>query len=398
MNDAELLELIKEPESERIERTRDATSSKFFKKASEAVCAFANDMSGSDKPGILFIGLEDDGTPSGIKVDDDLLKSIGNQLVSSGQIIPTPHIELRKLNYQESDVLAVVVQPSDAPPVRYDGRVCIRIGPQQHYATPEQERRLSERRIDRSKTWDMRPALDASLDDLSLDLFKINYLPQAIDRETLRENGRTLEEQLAALRFYDLRKNVPTNAGILVFGKDPLGFYPGSYVQYVKYAGKTKGADVLEERRFSGDLGTVLKNLDQLARDQSKTRPERQANLSDKTIYDYPPVALHEVYMNAIIHRNYEASTSPVAIDQYEDRIEVLNPGGLFGDLTQDLFQRATSYRNPVLAEAAKLLGFVNRFGRGISIVNQNLKDNASPPAEFNIQPNHFLVTLRVRS
>lgn len=394
MNDPELLALIKEPESDRIERTR-STSDK--EKFCHAVCSFSNDMSGSCKPGILFIGMNKDGTPTGIQVDDDLLTRMGNQLVSSGQIIPTPSVKLVKLKYQGCDVLAVVVQPSDAPPVRYDGRVCIRIGPQQHYATPQQERQLSERRIDRSKTWDMRPALGAALDDLSLDLFKLNYLPQAVARETIVANGRSIEEQLAALRFYDLRKNTPTNAGILVFGKDPLGFYPGAYVQYVKYAGKSKNSDVIEERRFSGDLGTVLKSLDQLARDQARAKPVRQENLSDKTVYDYPPVALHEAYMNAVIHRNYEASSTPVAIDQYEDRLEILNPGGLFGDLTKDLFARATAYRNPVLAEAAKTLGFVNRFGRGIAIINQNLLDNGSPNAQFTIGPNHFLVILRVR-
>jgi ATP-dependent DNA helicase RecG len=55
-------------------------------------------------------------------------------------------------------------------------------------------------------------------------------------------------------------------------------------------------------------------------------------------------------------------------INHYAERIEILSPGGLYGDLTREQFPRVTAYRNPVVAEAAKVLGFVNRFGRGIDV------------------------------
>ena len=105
-------------------------------------------------------------------------------------------------------------------------------------------------------------------------------------------------------------------------------------------------------------------------------------------------VAVHEILMNAVIHRNYE-STTPVMINHYADRMEVLSPGGLYGDLTPDQFPRVTAYRNPVVAEAAKVLGFVNRFGRGIPTAQAELARNAAPPAEFELGLNHVLVTIR---
>jgi len=43
---------------------------------------------------------------------------------------------------------------------------------------------------------------------------------------------------MASLRFYDLKENCPTNAGILLFGKNPLFNLPGAYIQYVKFAGE----------------------------------------------------------------------------------------------------------------------------------------------------------------
>ena len=106
---------------------------------------------------------------------------------------------------------------------------------------------------------------------------------------------------------------------------------------------------------------------------------------------------MHELLMNAAIHRNYEQSTTPISVNHYTDRIEIQNPGGLYGDLTREQFPRGTSYRNPILAEAAKVLGFVNRFGRGISISQRALERNGSPAAEFVLESNYFLAIIRRR-
>jgi ATP-dependent DNA helicase RecG len=114
-------------------------------------------------------------------------------------------------------------------------------------------------------------------------------------------------------------------------------------------------------------------------------------------VYDYPPRASHELLMNAVIHRNYE-STTPVMINHYTDRVEILSPGGLYGDLTPEQFPGVTAYRNPIVAEAAKVLGFVNRFGRGIAIAQSELARNGSLPAEFDVRLNHVLAMLRRRA
>jgi ATP-dependent DNA helicase RecG len=74
------------------------------------------------------------------------------------------------------------------------------------------------------------------------------------------------------------------------------------------------------------------------------------------------------------------------------DRTEIQNPGGLYGDLTPEQFPGGTSYLNPILAEAAKVLGFVNRFGRGISGAEREFQRNGSPPAQFDPRSHFFLV------
>lgn len=226
--------------------------------------------------------------------------------------------------------MAVVeVFPSDLPPVRYRGRTCIRVGPRRGQATPSEERILSERRIDRARTWDARVCVEAALDDLALELFTLSYRPYAVAHDVVEENDRTLVLQLASLRFYDIKADHPTNAGVLVFGKDPFAFFSGAYAQYVQYSGASQADEVLQERRLVGDLLDVLRDLNRLALEMAEERPTQRPDLSEATVFDYPPRAMREVLMNAVIHRNYEDSTTPIMINHYNDRIEIQNPGGV---------------------------------------------------------------------
>ncbi len=65
--------------------------------------------------------------------------------------------------------------------------------------------------------------------------------------------------------------------------------------------------------------------------------------------------------MNAVLHRDYQ-STSPIRYYQFSDRIEIQSPGGLYGDASPENFPRVNAYRNPIIAEAMHVLGYVNRF------------------------------------
>jgi ATP-dependent DNA helicase RecG len=391
MNRPELQRLLADTESDRVERTISVSDTQKF---CEAICSFANDMPNHGRPGYLFVGATADGQASGAVIDDQLLQTLA-ALRSEGQILPIPTMNVQKHALGGGEIAVVEVFPSDLPPVRYRGRTCIRVGPRRALVTVAEERILTERRIDRERTWDARVCGEASLDDLALDLFTVTYRPNAVSWETIEENDRPLDLQLASLRFFDLRARCPTNAGVLVFGKDPRYFFPGAYVQYVQYAGDSQADDVLQERRVGGDLLGILRDLDRLAQEVAEGRPVAEPGLTERMVFNYPPRAMHELLMNAVIHRNYEGSTTPILVNHYSDRIEIQNPGGLFGELAPEQFPQSTAYRNPILAEAAKALGFVNRFGRGIHVAQRELEKNGSPSAEFDLQPNHFLVTIR---
>lgn len=393
MNRQELEAMLRDLECDRTERTISTADTDKF---SEAICAFANDMPNSRKPGYLFIGANGNGTASGALITDQMLQNLA-AIRSAGHIQPLPAMVVEKWTIGGGEMAVIEVQPSDAPPVSYKGRIWIRVGPSRAIANQAEERILSERRIDRARTWDARACPEASLDDLALDLFKLTYRTHAVAWDILQENDRPLDLQLASLRFFDLRSQCPTNAGVVLFGLDPMYFFPGAYIQYVQYLGGTVTDEIIQERRLVGDMLSVLRDLKRLANEVAEARPLQDSGQADRMVFDYPPQAVHELLMNALIHRNYDGSTTPIMVNHFSDRIEVQNQGGLFGELTPDQFPHCTAYRNPILAEAAKVFGFVNRFGRGISIVQQQLSQNKSPDVEFTLEPNHFLAIIRRR-
>jgi ATP-dependent DNA helicase RecG len=116
--------------------------------------------------------------------------------------------------------------------------------------------------------------------------------------------------------------------------------------------------------------------------------------LRERLEADYPAVAIRELLWNAVMHRSYE-SNAPVRFYWYDDRIEIQNPGGLYGMASPENFPTQTDYRNPVVAEAMATLGYVNAYGRGVLRAQEALKRNGNPPAEFTFEPSYFLATIR---
>ncbi|MCY4509268.1 MAG: putative DNA binding domain-containing protein [Acidobacteria bacterium] len=386
----QLRALIADLESDRVELTISTTNTDKF---GEAICAFANDFPNHRQPGRLVVGVGDDGTVSGLTVNDRLLRRLG-ELRSNVNIEPLPVMTVQKYALPEGEVAVIEVLPSDLPPVRYKGRVWIRVGPSRRGANRQEERILIEKRTALQRTFDVRPCLGCTIDDLAPDLFRISYLPAAVDRDVIAENERGDREQMASLRFYDLAADCPTNAGALLFARDPLRWLAGAWIQFVRWGGTTLADDPIGQRRFSGDLITVLREVEAFVSLPARARPVTESALRERTEADYPPAAIRELLLNAIMHRSYE-SNAPVRFYWYDDRIEIQNPGGLYGMASPENFPRQTDYRNPVMAEALATLGYVNAFGRGVIRAQDALLRNGNPAAEFEFEPSHVLATIR---
>lgn len=377
----ELRELLHSTETYRVERT---TSTGDMDKFQEAICAFSNDLPNSRKNGYLILGANDNGALSGLRVTDDLLKKIAS-IRSDGNILPLPMMSVERFEFPEGDILVAEVLPSLLPPVRYRGRTFVRIGPRRDIASEAEERILLERRTSYMATFDAMPCLGASIKDIDTEYIKNDYLPQVVDPDLLATDKRDLKEQLSAIHLYDLEHDCPTNAAIILFGKNPQYYMHGCYVQYVHFAGINNGGKILNEKQIKGCLCRMLPQLESFVRDAVVTsRPVPIGMLREQTVFNYPELALRELLMNACMHRDYQ-SNMPIRLYQYDDRIEILNAGGLYGEARPENFPTVNDYRNPIIAEAMRGLKYVNMFNRGIERVKTMFKENGNPEPTFKV-------------
>ncbi len=391
MTPEELRVLIRSGEADRVELTRAAQDNE---KCREAICSFSNDMAGRGLPGYLLIGIDEKDPAHRLPVTNEMLEKLVG-LRSDGAILPLPVMNVSRMPHPDGggEVIVVEVQPHDLPPVRYKGRIRIRIGPRKDVASEAEERVLIERRTSNFRTFDATPCPEGDLRRLDLGTFRQSYRPLAVAAEVIAGNRRDIHEQLAALRFYNLKRQCPTNAGMLVFAYDPLDLFPGAKVQFVQFDGPGLEDDVLAEKTFTGNLITLLAELDSFLKGRFTQKPVALSDLREQAVFDYPPEAVRELLMNAVLHRDYQ-STGPTRFYQFSDRIEIQNPGGLYGEASPENFPRVNAYRNPIIAEAMHVLGYVNRFGRGIARARRALADNGSPEPRFDYRTSHFLAII----
>ena len=363
----------------------------------QAICAFANDLPNHRQPGYVFVGVEDDGALSGLSVTDELLRQLAD-MKTDGNILPPPSMTVEKRSLSGGDVAVVTVQPSDSPPVRCGGRVHVRIGSRRGFATAQDERILNEKRRYGEIPFDIQPIPTATLRDLNLTQFTYEYLPQAFAREVLEANERSIEEQLAATKMIATAdESLPTVLGMLVLGKRTLDYLPGAYIQFLRFDGSDPTDPIADEEAISGTIADVLSRLEDKLRGHNRTSVDFTSGPIEKRTSTYPIEAIHQIARNAVMHRSYEGNNAPIRVYWYDDRIEVISPGGVFGSVNQENFGSPglTAYRNPNLAEAMRTLGFVQRFGLGIPLAKKLLREAGHPEIQFDVDLYNVQVAIR---
>lgn len=195
----------------------------------------------------------------------------------------------------------------------------------------------------------------------------------------------------------------PTLAGIMMLGEYPQAYLPQLSITAMVVEGTelgdlgTNGERFIDNQRIEGTLSQMLESAIGFVR-----RNIRNATIVDETgkrldRTEYPMVAVREIILNALIHRDYSIHTdnSPIRIVLYDNRLEVENPGGLYGRITVDeLGKMSADTRNPFIAGGLEvLLKTENRFS-GIPTIMSEMKKAGLAPAVFESRRGVFKVTL----
>jgi len=393
-SDVELLELLLDIESDRVEKKRSFKNE--GDKVRQAVCAFANDLPNHNLPGVLFIGVEDNGEPSQIEIDDELLINLAF-MKDDGNILPMPVITVEKRKLKGAEIAVVTVMPSDIPPIRYKGQIWIRTGPRRGIASAQEERILNEKRRYKDLPYDLRPVPSASLEDLSKAFFEDEYLKAAFSPEVLKDNNRSYEERLASCKMIvSPDDTMPTVLGILALGKTPQDFIPGAFIQFLRIDGTELTDPIIDDYVIKGTLINVIRRAEDKLTAYNRTAVDISQGPHILTM-DYPHYAFQQILYNSVMHRTYEGTNAPVRVYWYNDRVEFNSPGGPYGNVSIENFGRPgiTDYRNPNVADVFKTIGLIQRFGVGIQTAKNAMLKNGNPEPEFACSESIVVCTLR---
>ncbi|NQU64127.1 MAG: transcriptional regulator [SAR324 cluster bacterium] len=396
LTDQQLEALLNDTESDRVER-KQSFKGDTPKKGRQAVCAFANDLPNHSKPGVLFIGARDGGAPSAEPITDELLRSLAD-MKTDGNILPLPVLSVEKRILKDSEMAVVTVMPSDMPPVKYDGRIWIRTGPRRSIANQQEERILIEKRRYKNLPFDIYPVPSAKISDLSKTIFENEYLPSAFAADVLEENNRSYEEQLASCKMIvSPDDTTPTVLGTLSIGKTPQDFLPGAIIQFLRIDGTELADPVIDEESIGGGFVETLRRAEEKLKAHNRTAVDITSAPTHQFDLPYPPVAIQQILYNAVLHRTYESTNAPVRVYWFNDRIEINNPGGPYGNVTTENFGNPgiTDYRNPNIADVLKTFGFIQAFGRGIATARRELEKNGNPQLEFETSQSAVVCTLK---
>ena len=198
------------------------------------------------------------------------------------------------------------------------------------------------------------------------------------------------------------RNNEITLSAVLLFSPYPQAYFPQLSIVAIAVPGKEIGETGEEGERFSdnqriegnipemldGAINFVKRNM----RSKTIIDPET-GKRKDKT--DYPLTAVREAIINALVHRDYSIHTEgmPIQIIMYEERMEIHNPGGLYGRITVDqLGKIQPDTRNPVLASALEVLGITENRYSGIPTIKRELEEYHLKAPVFRNERGNFSV------
>ena len=393
----ELLEIIASGENSGVEFKRDDLSTQDLAKE---LVAFSNFQGG-----MVLLGVEDDGTITGL-MRRDLEEWVMN--VCRDKIRPAiiPFFEMVRGIKDNHDVAIVrVTRGYDVHALWHNNtnRYQIRVGTQSREASPEELARLFQQRG--SVRAELRPVSGATLANLDRRRLR-NYFGD-IRQQDVPDNEDEDAWQSLLINTEVMTDEGVTVGGMLLFGATPNRFLPHAGIDAVAYPGSERDYDAQERTALRGPMtpllsqggdfvenGLVEQALDFVQRNTRVVVEARGGRRVERPVY--PPDALREGIVNALIHRDYLLTSTDVELAVYSNRLEIVSPGRLSNGITPDRMRSGTrSARNQLLKDVMRDYRYLEHMGMGIprKIVRGMKEHNGTEPDLVELDE-RFLVRL----
>ncbi len=359
-------------------------------------------FSNQDDGGIIIFGVDEEHgyQESGVYDAQDLQKKINEQCL---QMEPVVRPLLTVLEKDGKCFVAAEIPGMDLAdrPCYYRGQgrikgAFVRVGDSDE---PMTEYEIYSYEAFRKKYQDdLREIPRASFASLNQETLK-TYLEKV--REGKPKLSRLPDEEICELMSIT-RNGEVTLSAVLLFSPYPQAYFPQLCITAVVVPGKELGETgilgerFLDNQRIEGTLPEMLDGAIQFVRKNMKIKTIIDPDTGKRTDHtDYPVEAVREAVLNALVHRDYSIHTEgmPIQVVMYEDRLEIRNPGGIYGRLRVDQLGKVQpDTRNPVLASALEILGVTENRYSGIPTMRRALAGAGLPEPVFQDTRGSFLV------
>lgn len=346
MNRKQLSELIKLGEGFTIELKKSGT-----RNLGRELCAFANATGGS-----LLIGISDDGQVVGVK-DHNRLKS---EIQATARSVEPPLV----LDIESvGEVLVVFIPAQNSKPYSFGGKFYLRDGASSQQMSREEIREFffKEGVI--------------HFDETPCDAFKLNKDLKAANWNLFAKRANipdNMKPEIALENLHLVKDKKITQAGAWLLADDITRFNISGNVSCALFMGNDK-ARILDRKDFSSDVYSMIDFV--MAYILSKINTEliiEKVKREERP--ELPEEALREAVVNALVHRDYR-STANVQVYIFQDRVEIVSPGGLPAGMTEDDLGKKSIPRNPLLFGMLYRMNVVEHIGSGIKRIHEACKD-----------------------
>lgn len=400
MTRLELLDTIRNGENSGVEFKRDDIEAKDLAKELVALLNFEG--------GVVILGVEDDGTVSGIvKARGKLEEWVMNACRDIVRPSVIPFFEIVRDVEEGKDVAIVRVnQGYSAQSVWRNTRdyYYIRVGTTSREATREELARLFQQRGEFRA--ELRPVNGATLADF--DLRRLAEYFGRIRRQQPPEPSDDDGWTKLLVNTEIMVEEGVTIAGLLLFGKNPSRFLPQSGITAAAFPGLDKDYAARERVALRGPLTPLLSEAGEIVenglveqavefvRRNTGVTAELEGGARRVEHFEYPEVAVREAVVNALIHRDYLLSATDIELSVYSDRLEIVSPGRLPNGINPERMRNGTrAARNQLLKDVMRDYGYLENLGMGVrlKIVKGMLDHNGTEPGLVE-EGERFTVTL----